>query len=387
MRGRGAAIWEIGTERSGRVRRTFRIGNVFACRVYCRRAVFFCSALALLAAPACGRKGDPFLSVPLAPSKVRAPGAVARPGGIMLQWQSPRDNTDDSDLRDLAGFYIYRAQEPFDDYCATCPSRYELLFDYEYRGPAGRKPERRPYQYGDTAVRPGNVYLYRLQAYNARGAAGPPSEPVAVYYDAAPAFPQDVELERRNRLIVLSWKPVSELADGRPAEGITGYHVYRRLEAETYDAPLNEQPVTATLFDDIPPDYDKIYYYTVRTVRLYEKSVIESAAVPELRLEYLDITPPGSPRFLTAIAQPDGILLKWMAKSEKGFAGYHVYRRTAGAGEFTRLNPELVLTNSWVDTTARRRGRYEYAVSAIDDSLSANESQLSESVSIRYILN
>jgi len=352
-----------------------------------RRLFFLCCALLVCALPACGRKGDPFLSEPLAPSKVRALAAVARPGAIMLSWQAPRENTDGSELRDLSGFRIYRAQASFADFCRACPRSWELLFDYEYRGPAGQQPERRTYQYRDTAVRPGTVYEYRLHAYNASGAAGPAPEAVAVHYDVAPLSPQGFALERRNRLIVLSWQPVSTLVDGRAAEDIAGYNVFRRLETEEFAAPLTAAPVAGPQFEDIPPAYDTVYYYTVRSVRMIEQSMIESDGAPEIRLAYFDTTPPDSPRFLTAIAQPEGVLLKWMAKSEKGFAGYHVYRRTAGAGEFKRLNAELLLNNSWVDATAVRRQRYEYAVSAVDDSLSANESPLSETVYIHYILD
>jgi len=338
-------------------------------------------------AAACGRKGDPFLGVPLAPSKVRALAAVGRPGEIVLSWQAPRDNTDETDLLDLAGFKIYRAQVSLADYCRTCPRRYEPLFDYEYRGPVGAKPERSIYHYRDSAVSAGTVYEYRLQAYNASGAAGPAPEPVAVHYDAAPRSPQGIALERSNRLIVLGWQPVSALVDGRAAEGVAGYNVYRRLEAEEFGAPLNSQPVAEPRFEDIPPAYDAVYYYTVRAVRMIEQSVLESDATPVIRLAYLDITPPEPPRFLTAIAQPEGVLLKWMAKSEKGFASYNIYRRPAGAGQFKRLNSDVLLENSWVDTTAVKRQRYEYAVTAIDDSQSANESAFSETVYMHYILD
>jgi hypothetical protein len=351
------------------------------------RVLFVVLVVCACFASACGRKGDPFLSVPFAPSKVRALSAVARPGEVLLQWQAPRDNTDESELRDLAGFHIYRAQELFDDYCVTCPRRWELLFDYEYRGLTGHKPARRFYYYRDTAVRPGMVYEYRVRAYNAAGTPGPHPDSLVVQYDAAPRVPQDLVCERRNRLIVLGWKPVGMLVDGRPADDILGYNVYRRVDAEEYDMPLNDQPVAAVSFEDMPPAYDTIYWYTVRAVRVYASSVIESAAAPEIRLAYLDSTPPTAPRFLTAIPQPDGVLLKWMAKSEKGLAGYHVYRRTAGTGEFKRMNPELLVESAWLDTAAVKRQRYEYAVSAVDDSLSANESQLSETVYIHYIVN
>ena len=351
-----------------------------------RSMVFCCMTLAFLAVSACGRKGDPFLSVPLAPSTVRAVTAVARPGEIVLTWQAPGGNTDGTDLLDLSGFHVYRAQETFADFCLKCPRSYELLFNYEYLGPRGQRPERRSYHYRDTAVKPGIVYMYRLRAYNASGTAGPNADTLDVHYDVALQAPRDFQLERRNRLVVLSWQPVNALADGRAAGDISGYTIYRRVEKGEYEAPLNAQPIQEVRFEDIPPEYDTVYYYTVRAVRTVEQTIIESDASPEIRLEYFDITPPEAPRFLTVIAQSGGILLKWMAKSEKGFAGYHVYRRTAG-GEFKRLNAELLRTNSWLDTTAVKGHGYEYAVSSVDDSQSANESSPSEPVYIRYILN
>ncbi len=353
----------------------------------CRSLLLCCIALACLSVSACGRKGDPFLSVPLAPAKVRALTAVARPGEILVQWQAPRDNMDATDLLDLAGFYVYRAQETFSDYCVKCPRSYDILFDYEYRGPSGKRPEKRLYSFSDTAVKPGNVYMYRLRAYNSAGTSGQDVDPYVVHYDTVLKTPQGVGVERKNRLIVLNWQPVGMLADGRAADDVSGYTVYRRTDPEEYGAALNGEPIAEVRFEDIPPADDTVYYYTVRAVRMHAETIIESDASAEVRLEYYDITPPEAPRFLTAIGQSGGILLKWMAKTEKGFRGYHIYRRIAGRGEFKRLNQELLTANSWLDTTAVKRRRYEYAVSAVDDSLSANESPLSDSEFLRYVLN
>ena len=341
-------------------------------------------ALALLALSACGRKGDPFLSVPLAPSKVRAVSAVARPGENRADVAGATNNTDETVLLDLSGFHVYRARETFADFCLTCPRSYELLFDYEY-GPRGQRPEKRSYYYRDTAVKPGIVYMYRLRAYNATGAAGPYADALDVHYDVAPQAPRDFQLERRNKLVALSWQPVGALADGRAAGDVSGYTIYRRVEKGAYEF-VNVPWFKEVVFEDIPPDYDTVYYYTVRAVRTREQTIIESDACPEIRLEYFDITPLAAPRFLTAIAQPGGILLKWLANSEKGFAGYHVYRRTAG-GEFKRLNAVLLQTNSWLDTTAVKGQAYEYAVSSVDDAQRANDSSPSEPEYIRYILN
>jgi fibronectin type 3 domain-containing protein len=210
---------------------------------------------------------------------------------------------------------------------------------------------------------------------------------VTLQYDVAPGVPQNFNVERSNRLLILSWQPVGALIDGRPAADIAGYTVYRRVDSGEYEAALNAEPLSEARFEDIPPAYDTVYAYTVRAVRMSGKTAVESDASAEVRIEYFDITPPDAPQFLTAIAQPSGVLLKWMAKTEKGFAGYHIYRRPAGTAEFKRLNTELLRKNMWIDTTAVRRKRYEYAVTAVDDSLSANESPLSEPVPLNYIVD
>ena len=360
---------------------------VFFQRPLRRLIVASCAVLAFLMLFGCGRKGDPFLSDPVVPSKVRALKAVARPSAIQLSWQAPRDNTDETDLLDLGGFQVYRFQSSFEEYCVSCPPEYELLFDYEYTGPSGQKPEKGLYFYRDTNVEPGSVYTYRMHAYTADGVVGQQAGPTVVYYDSAPGIPQGFTAERKNKLIALNWQPVAVAADGSTADDIAGYSIYRRLDSEEYESPLNDEPVAEGYFDDIPPAMEKVYYYTLRAVRKHEQTVIESDASPEIRVEYYDINPPEAPRFLTAIGQSSGVLLKWMAKTEKGFAGYNIYRRKAGSGEFKRLNSELLKTNSWLDTTAVTRQRYEYAVSAVDDSLSVNESPLSEAVSLRFILN
>jgi fibronectin type 3 domain-containing protein len=79
------------------------------------------------------------------------------------------------------------------------------------------------------------------------------------------------------------------------------------------------------------------------------------------------------------------VILKWIAKSEPGVAGFNVYRRNAGAGAFARINRELIQENSWLDASARIGNRYEYAVTAVDLSLRKNESELSAPVAILHL--
>jgi hypothetical protein len=123
----------------------------------------------------------------------------------------------------------------------------------------------------------------------------------------------------------------------------------------------------------------------VRAVRKVVDSFVESAASNEYALLYAKMTPPAPPVGLTAIPSKEGMLLKWQAKAEKGIAGFNVYRKDASGGDYIRLNRELIEENSWLDKTARIGKRYIYVVAAVDDSLSKNESLLSEPVPILHL--
>jgi hypothetical protein len=150
-------------------------------------------------------------------------------------------------------------------------------------------------------------------------------------------------------------------------------------------APLNESPLTETFFEDEPDTCDQMYYYTVRAVRTVFDSFVESAPSAEYGQLYADTTAPTVPQSLTAIPYKEGILLKWQAKSESGIAGFNVYRREAGGGDFIRINKELIQENSWIDKTARIGKKYNYAVTAVDESITKNESPLSDPVSIVHL--
>ena len=50
------------------------------------------------------------------------------------------------------------------------------------------------------------------------------------------------------------------------------------------------------------------------------------------------------------------------------------------------MNESLILDNSWLDRSARRGGRYVYAVTSVDASAGANESPMSERARVTYKL-
>jgi len=342
-------------------------------------AAFFCFA--------CGKKGDPGLPVTRAPEAPKRFHAAARAEGVILLWKASDKNADGSPLLDLSGFRILRSAMPIEEACLKCPRDYKLLYDYDYRGPNGQAPEKRWFYYQDAALAFKHVYTYTMQCYNEREHAGPPAKAIDVYWDTPPAAPSHFRWERKYRVVSLFWDPPASLADGTAAESLLGYNVYRTLQKGVYrDMPINQAIVPEPAYEDVPDTLDTVYFYTVRAVRAVQDTMIESAPSGEIEVAYMDITPPGAPQGLTVVPTKEGMLLKWIPKGEKDFGGFYIYRKSPGEDRFVRLNEKPVRENAWVDAGARVGRRYIYGVSSVDRSAGANESALSETVEVLYIL-
>lgn len=336
---------------------------------------------------ACGKKADPVLPVQVAPEHVKKLQAVVRPQSIVLLWKAPKKNTDDSPLRDLAGFKILRAEAPFEKACLSCPRDYVEIFDYEYTGARGRAPSQKWWVYYDRAVKFGNIYTYKIHCYNQKDTLGPSSATLNVYCDVPPGPPSGFSAKRIYRTVRLEWEPPTLQADGKPAEDIAGFNVYRAIKAGEYEQfPFNKEIINETVFEDIPQKDDIVYYYTVRALRKVKDTLIESEPSEQIAVPYMDIKPSGIPQALTAIPTDEGILLKWMPKTEKDFAGFNLYRKPLGEDGFVKLNKKLITHNSWLDKDVKFRKKYIYGVTSVDRSVQSNESVMSQTVVIFYIL-
>lgn len=331
----------------------------------------------------CGKKADPGLPVSHIPDAPRSFQAVARAEGILLVWRAPDHNMDDSPLLDLAGFVIQRAEMPLDKACRTCPHEFRELFDYPYAGQRGVPPDRRLFTYQDTALTFKRLYIYTVQCYNERDHRGKPAK-LEVAWDVPPASPSDLRAEQKNRLVRLTWSTAAALSDGSPCTDLVGYTLYRTMTRGSYEKPLVQEPITETVFEDVPETMNVTYYYTVRAVRRVEQTFIESLPSQEIEVAYLDLQPPGTPEGLTVIPTSEGILLKWIPKLEKDLAGINVYRSTTREGGFVKLNDQPIAENSWIDRTAKPGNRYFYAITAVDRSPQANESSMSEPAEVVY---
>jgi fibronectin type 3 domain-containing protein len=86
-----------------------------------------------------------------------------------------------------------------------------------------------------------------------------------------------------------------------------------------------------------------------------------------------------------AIPLKNGIELNWRKNREADLLGYHVYRRKHGEREFKRLTENPLVKEIYLDTQVELGQDYEYAVTAVDNSVRKNESPRSEEVRVKYI--
>jgi len=335
----------------------------------------------------CGIKDGPYLPQPVVPKAARGFQVLLRSEGILLEWRAPKKNTDGSPLTNLGGFRIFRAETAFEDICLSCPRDFIPIFDYVYAGPQDRVPAENRLLYTDTDLKYRNMYTYKLQVYNRNNDPGKPAVASDVYWDLPFSAPRKVTAGKSGRLVTISWEPPLTMADGSPAEPFCGYNLYRSEKSgEAGTIPVNEEVFSETAIEDIPPDKNRVYYYTVRAVRKVRDSLVESVASAEAPVSCLDVSPPGIPRGLVAVPVDGGILLKWIPKAEKDFSGFHVYRKERGEKDFVRINDTLLQAATWLDRSVKLKRQYVYTVTSVDASAAANESAFSETAEVYYIL-
>ena len=73
----------------------------------------------------------------------------------------------------------------------------------------------------------------------------------------------------------------------------------------------------------------------------------------------------------------NSVNLSWTASTSSNVAGYNVYRGTAAAGPYTKVNASVVAGTTYTDTTAQPGQTYYYVLTAVDGS--SNESPFSAS--------
>lgn len=339
-----------------------------------RKIILLITLLLLL--NACGLKSPPEPWSTVVPKRIVDLEAKSREERLLLEWTFPKENTDKSVLTDLVEFKILRSEgDLVGDQCRGCGEKAKVVFETKLDRKGEDKGKRMSLLFEDLEAR--KVYVYQIVTLNRRGHPSSPSNPVTVFWDYPPHTTRTVRAERGDKRVDLGWDPVL---------GATGYNLYRRGEEEAFPLhPLNREVLTVTRFSDLTVENEKRYIYSVRAVKRIVKTDVEGRGSLSLPIMPTDLVPPASPLGLVAVPLKNGMELNWRKNREADLLGYHVYRRGAGEKEFKKLNPTPLTKETYLDTEVQVEQEYEYAVTAVDNSVRRNESPFSEEIRVKYI--
>jgi hypothetical protein len=336
----------------------------------------------------CGKKGEilpPLVRVPQAP---RIFSLVQQGGQAVLEWQNPEAYEDGSPLPGLAGLEIWGAEQgagkiaaaaglslrEFEDKAAlqTVIPQSEFV---KLRTGGGEQPERLRFSLplGPDAYK-GKVLSYALRAIDSRKKRSPFSEIRGIGPKPLPRPPINLKAEVEADKVILCWDPPRENFDGSVLSGVAGYRVFRAEKGFPFKR-LTGEPAKEACFHDGQFVFGQTYVYVVRAAAAESEPYDESSDSLPLEVTPKDTFSPGPPAGLTTLAGEDFISLSWDPRPERDLAGYRVWRREEGGSEFNELTAHLLVEATYLDRTAEKNKRYEYAVSAED--MSGNRSPLS----------
>jgi hypothetical protein len=331
----------------------------------------------LLLTGGCGVKGPPVPWQTVVPKRIVDLEAIPREERLLLEWTSPKENTDKTPLVNLEKFQVLRSEGILiAGECRGCGEKLKMVYEMKVDGKEEMRGKKISIFFEDQEAR--KVYVYQVVSINRRGHPGSPSNPVTVYWDYPPPMPRMAKGDGGDKKVDLYWESV---------ENATGYNIYRRggEEEEFSLRPLNREPLTTTHYTDLNVENEKSYIYSVRAVKRVVKTDVEGKGYLGIPVTPTDLTPPSSPTGLVAIPLKIGIELNWRRNREPDLLGYYVYRRRAGEREFIKLNETPLEKEGYLDTRVEFKQDYEYAVTAADNSPHKNESPFSEEVRVRYI--
>ena len=231
-------------------------------------------ALGLLTLPAaCGVKGD--LQPKGKPDPQPATNLEIRQQAdtVLLNWDIPTKNQDDTELTDLAGFRIGVYSYQPESFCAECRDQ-EVLATIEVDNPYPARVFGRTYYLRSAAISTERGFRYRVVPFTESGKLAPPAD-IRLTIWQAPAAPVNVKVEQLDRGAKLFWALSGDI---QQSGELVGVNIYRGLAKEALDPePINPAPVKGNNYDDFSLTNGITYQYGIRSVVSIDGSIVESA--------------------------------------------------------------------------------------------------------------
>jgi fibronectin type 3 domain-containing protein len=345
--------------------------------------LFWFLLMLLLLTPACGKKMTPYAPDRVLPAPVREFRLAQEGDALVVSWLLPRENLLGQPLTQMQGCRVYRAATKGVSPEALGSADFVLYADIDLAYPQRGEVQGEAMLFRDRELAPDRRYYYRVAAYDQDGYLGGWSKTLSHAWGWLPRTPAQLDTVPGDKMVSLSWRPVTALQDGSPVRDLAGYVVYR-LSGPGSWIRVTPAPVIANSFQDVAVLNDVEYTYKVVAVRPLGGDLLASLdsatqkAMPEKR------TPPPPVMHVLAVTTSQGVELRWEANPAPDVAGYRVYRRASGEEQYTRLTPELAKKPYFVDSQVSRGQTYHYYVTAVDDSPRANESLPSETMPVTY---
>lgn len=330
-------------------------------------------ALVLLSGLSCGKRKPPLPPRERVQQRVEISG-FQRGNQVILSWKMPARNAKEGSVLHIKRADIYRLAEPLsapqslseEEFASRSVIVATLAIDDSNFGA-------KTLQYTDSlqfAGQPARL-RYAIRFVNASGQKAGFSnffllEPAAKVAVA----PASLLTTLSQETVSLSWQAPASNVDGSTPPNIIGYNVYRSESEKVPAKLLNQTPLTEAKYDDRFFEFEKEYFYFVRTVSQGTDSrPVESSESNIVKLKPVDTFPPSAPVSVTIAATPTSISVFFPVNPETDVKGYKIYRSTDASlpkENWELLTKELLATNTFQDERVESGKTYYYYVTATD---------------------
>jgi len=344
----------------------------------------------------CGKKGPILPPVKKIPQKVEVFEIAQRGEKLILEWENPAAYTDGNSLSNIAEIEIWLVDQDrenaekesggdkkvtlaeFERIARLAVSVKKERFS-EYQTERGYAPGRFRYFYELTGkdFTPKNL-TFGLRVKDRKKRKSAFSDLLLIVPKIISLPPAGIKATVFKDRIEIIWNPAEKNIDQSSPPHFKGYNIYK-LDEAGLAYRLNSQLVKERKYSDKDFLLGEVYRYFLRAVVSDSPPLSESDNSEVIEILAKDTFAPAVPSGLVSIATKDFISISWDANPEKDLAGYRVWRKMEGEGEYISLTPLPIQENAFNDTNIEKNKRYYYAVTAQDKS--GNESPKSESVS------
>jgi hypothetical protein len=329
------------------------------------------TALALLTlVGSCGYKDKPVAPSQVVPQPVNDLRYQLSDKGVALTWSYPQETVTGDKVADIAGFDLYRAVVPVEEYCETCPIPFAAPIDLA----GGALPDKgqRTASYQMTVLRPGNLYFFKVRSKIGWWSESEDSNIISFLWNSPPMAPEGLRVQPGDGRNMLAWNAVQKHTDGSAVTEPIRYQIIRSVDGGVF-AKVGE-PLTATSHTDTQVENDRLYAYQVQAVSTFKEGAVPGEVSETVEASPIDRTAPPTPTNVEGLQTGVGVKIFWEHVKAGDLAGYRVYRRTGGQAK-PELAGEVTLPyNLFIDTKAPRNTQVFYSVTSIDNRKPANES-------------